>query len=415
MSRSESIQRLLDQVEELHVHPRNQENLRKWVPHPGHGRDNKWRGVPAPVDVANGQIPIVVNLELTLKSDIFGFSVREYFHNPEVYLENYLKHMIYRFTEIQDDVPVLLCIPLFRSAYFEATLFGHELVYADDDDADLPKTPLIKDLSEVHSLPMPDFNQGEPMSFAKQLYEYVCEQVRGREFTVLFMDWVRNPFCVATWLYGEPQFVAALTSDPEGVHRLVKYTTECRLRWTRQRAEYLGEDKYATAALYSDGVRRDTISPQQYLEFVQPHEMAIAELHGGINYWHSCGDTTMLLEELSALPLELFQVGPWTDVRKAAEVFGPRGVALEICLQKYKHYGPGPWPAIDDVFRATPEEAERKIRETVRRAVEGGATAFSIEAGPLHRTRGAEQDVKTIKRWVQTARTVLADLGELPV
>jgi uroporphyrinogen-III decarboxylase len=415
MSRSETIQRLLDQVEELYVHPRNQENLRKWVPHPGHGRDNKWRGVPAPVDVANGQIPIVVNLELTLKSDIFGFSVREYFHNPEVYLENYLKHMIYRFTEIQDDVPVLLCIPLFRSAYFEATLFGHELVYADDDDADLPKTPLIKDLSEVHSLPMPDFNQGEPMSFAKQLYEYVCEQVRGREFTVLFMDWVRNPFCVATWLYGEPQFVAALTSDPEGVHRLVKYTTECRLRWTRQRAEYLGEDKYATAALYSDGVRRDTISPQQYLEFVQPHEMAIAELHGGINYWHSCGDTTMLLEELSALPLELFQVGPWTDVRKAAEVFGPRGVALEICLQKYKHYGPGPWPAIDDVFRATPEEAERKIRETVRRAVEGGATAFSIEAGPLHRTRGAEQDVKTIKRWVQTARTVLADLGELPV
>lgn len=209
--------------------------------------------------------------------------------------------------------------------------------------------------------------------------------------------------------------MTALTSDPEGAHRLVKYITECRLKWTRQRAEYLGEEEYETAALYSDSVRRDAISPQQYLEFVQPHEMAIAELHGGINYWHSCGDTTTLLEELSALPLELFHVGPWTDVRKAAEVFGPRGVGLEICLQKYKHYGPGPWPAIDDVFRATPEDMERKIRETVRRAVEGGATAFSIEAGPLHRTRGAEQDVKTIKRWVQTARTVLADLGELPV
>ena len=413
MARPGTIQRLLDQVEELCVHPRNQENLYKWVPHPGHGRDNKWRGVPVPAEAAAEQVPIVVNLELTLKSDIFGFSVREYLHNPEAYLENYLKHVIYRFTEIQDDVPVLDTISLFRSAYFEATLFGHKLIYTDDDEADLPQTPLINDLSEVHALPRPDFNQGEVMSYAKQLYEYVCEQVQGREFTVLFIEWVRNPFGVATWLYGEPELVTAMTSDPEGVHRFVKYVTDCRLEWTRQRAEYLGEEEYDTAALYSDSVRRDTMSPQQYLEFVQPYEMAIAEAHGGINYWHSCGDTTTLLEGLSALPLELFQVGPWTDVRKAAEVFGPRGVALEICLQKYKHYGPGPWPAIDDVFRATPEEYERKIRETVRRAVEGGATAFSIGAGPLHRTRGAEQDVKTIKRWVQTARTVLSNADEL--
>ncbi len=29
MSGSDTIQRLLDQVEELHVHPRNQENLKK--------------------------------------------------------------------------------------------------------------------------------------------------------------------------------------------------------------------------------------------------------------------------------------------------------------------------------------------------------------------------------------------------
>ena len=69
MARSDTIQRLLDQVEELCVHPRNQENLLKWVPHPGHGRDNKWRGVPAPLEAAGEQVPIVVNMELTLKSD----------------------------------------------------------------------------------------------------------------------------------------------------------------------------------------------------------------------------------------------------------------------------------------------------------------------------------------------------------
>ena len=93
MSKSDTIQELLDQIEELCVHPRNQDKLKKWVRPGGHAHDNKWRGVPAPADVVRGQIPIVVNMELSLKSDIFGFSVKEYFHNAEVYLENYLKHV----------------------------------------------------------------------------------------------------------------------------------------------------------------------------------------------------------------------------------------------------------------------------------------------------------------------------------
>lgn len=412
MPKSETIQRLLDQIEELHVHPRNQDNLKKWVLHPGHAHDNKWRGVPAPADLARGQIPLVVNMELSLKSDLFGFSVKEYFHDPEIYLEKYLEHVIYRFTEIQDDVPIILELPVYRSSYFEASLFGRELVYPDDHDTVLSDTPLLKDLADIDALPAVDFNHGEPMSHAKQLYEYVCEQTRGREFTVVFMDWLRNPFGVATWLYGEQEFLEATKTDPEGAQRLTAYVAECRNRWMRQRAEYVGQD-LVTAPLYSDSVRGDTLSRQQYLEFVQPYEMAIAELHGGINYWHSCGDTTPLLEQLGALPLEMFHVGPWTSVQKAAEVFGPKGVALEICIQKHGQYGPGPWPAGDDLFRSSPEEMENKIRQVVGQVVRGGATAFSIVAGPLHRTRGAGRDVKTIKTWLHTARSVLSHLDEL--
>jgi len=254
-------------------------------------------------------------MEPSLRSAIFGYSVKEYFHNPEVYLENYLKHEIYHFTEIQDDVPILLHVPVYRSAYFEAILCGAEIVYLDDHDAVLPDTPHLKDLSDVGALPIADFNQGEVMSYAKKLYEYVCEQVRGREFTVSFMEWLRNPFGVATWLYGEEKLLTAMASDPEGVHRLISYATQSRKKWTRQRAKYLGEEDYVTAGMYSDSVRGTLISPQQYLEFVQPYEMGIAELHGGIYYWHCCGDTTKLLEQLGGLPLELSHVGPWTCFR----------------------------------------------------------------------------------------------------
>jgi hypothetical protein len=55
------------------------------------------------------------------------------------------------------------------------------------------------------------------------------------------------------------------------------------------------------------------------------------------------------------------------------------------------------------------------VRRTVRQAVEGGATAFSLVAGPLGIRADAEHDVKKIvkqvKQWVHTTRTVLANLG----
>lgn len=410
MTRSSVIQQLLDRVEELYQHPRNQENLNKWKPQPARALDNKWRGVPVPFAASSGQIPIVVNMEPSLRSSIFGYSVRQYFQEPEIYLEKYLEHEIFHFTEIQDDVPILLEIPIYDTAYFEGALCGIDIVYLDDHDAILPKAPYLKDLSAVGKLPMPSFKSGKGMTYALQLHDYVCEQLRGRGFRVTFSEWLRNPFGLATWLYGEQEFLDALTSDPEGAHRLMNYATRARKKWSDERANFLEEEQYVTAGMYGDSVGTTSISPEQYLEFVQPYELQIADLHGGIYYWHCCGGVTKLLEHLGDLPLELFHVGPWTAIRKAAAVFGPKGVALEICVQKHGHYGPDSWPAADDVFRAAPKDIENKIQKIVREAKKSGATAFSIEAGPLHRTHGPEKDIRMIKQWVRISRDVLQDL-----
>ena len=416
MAKSDVIQRLLDEVEKLYGHPRNQEKLKKWKPQPKRSRDNKYRGVPATMDAANGEVPIVVNMEFSLRSAIHEFSVKEYLQRPEVYLENHLKHVVYCFKEIEDDVPVLLHIPTALVAALEFSLWGSELTYLDDDDPEFSHTPLVKDLARVDDLTMPHFNQGGMMALLRPLYEYVCEQVRGREFTVAFAEWVRTPFGLASHLYGEQEFLNAMTFDPDGAHRLMNHITQARIGWTRQRAEYLGEDEYVTGALFSDSVNGTSLTAEGHSEFVRPYEMEISKLHGGINYWHSCGDTTNLIESISALPLDMFHVGPWTDVRKAAEQFGRRGVALEICRNKYKWYGPHPIPAGEDVMRASSQEIESMIRRTVSQAVEGGASAFSLVAGPLGIRRDAEQDakkiVKQVKLWINTARTVLANLSE---
>ena len=410
------IQDLLDKVEELYFHPRNVENLKKWVRQPKRALDNKWRHLPETVDFSRVPVPIVVNMEPSLRSEVFDYSVRDYFHNPQSYLEYYLKHEIFHFSEIVDDVPLLRHIPAYCTAYFEATLCGAEIVYLDDHDAILPDKPHMAELSEVELMPLADFNRGPSMTYAKKLYEYVLDQVQGREFTVAFPEWLRNPFGVATWLYGEDRLLEAIESDPRGVHRLIRYATDCRKEWTGQRRVFLGEEDYVTAPMYSDSVRDDTMGPDVYEEFVYPYELEVAELHGGIYYWHSCGDTSKLLESIGRLPIQVFHVGPWTSVQKAAEVFGSKGTALEFAIQKHGDYGPTLRPAQDDVFRASPEDVESKLRDILSHVVAGGVSACFVDAGPLHRAsyRGGQtavgdvaSDVQAVQQWVRTARGVL--------
>jgi len=412
MSQSSAIQELLDQIEEMHVHPRNQSNLKKWVKQPARALDNKWRHVAVPLAESGGEIPIAVNMEPSLRSSLFEYSVREYFQNPENYLTNYLRHEIFHFTEIRDDVPLLLQIPIYHTAYLEGALCGVDIVYLDDHDAVLPEKPLLADLADVKKLPLPRVTQStKAMSDALRLYEFVCEQVEGREFAVTFVDWLRNPFGLATWLYGEERLVEAIPVDPEGVHRLLDYAVHARQSWIEERSKFLHQGTHSTPCLYSDSVGSSALTPEEYLEFVQPYELKVAEEHGGIYYWHCCGDSTRHLKHLANLPLELFHVGPWTSARAAAEAFSSKGTALEICLQKHGHYGPGNWSSEDDIFAASEAGMAARISRAVSDAQEGGATAFCIEAGPLHRTHNPARDLEAVQKWVAAARKVLVDTG----
>jgi len=68
-----------------------------------------------------------------------------------------------------------------------------------------------------------------------------------------------------------------------------------------------------------------------YKELVLPYEKELCEFHGGISYWHSCGDITLLLELIREIPeIELLHVGPWTSLEAAARIF--KNTPLEKCL-----------------------------------------------------------------------------------
>lgn len=400
MKKDLTIQQLLDHVEELYDHPRNRANLTKWEPLGLRTRD-KWRGVPRPF-ASPADIPIVVNPEQSLLSDLLHYRVRDYFTDPQVYLEYYLKAQIYRFQEIQDDVPLLLHIPAFRNIVFETALFGSQPIYADDRDPWIARQPVITDLARVDDFPKADFESAPGMALARQAYEYILVQVEGRPFTVSFVEWLRGPLGIAEYLFGMQEFLVALGEKPAGAFRLLEHVTEARLEWENCRAAYLGEDHPLTAALFNDDVNTPTISPRIYRDLVLPCEQRITAAHSGLHYFHSCGNTTKMLPHIVQLRPALFHVGPWTDAQTAAQIMCPPGSALEVCVH-----------AVDDVFEASPEKMESRIKERVNTAVAGGAQAMSLEAAALDRMHGATEDMAAVNRWVTTARRSLQHLADV--
>ena len=145
--------------------------------------------------------------------------------------------------------------------------------------------------------------------------------------------------------------------------------------------------------LYNYEVSCPIISPEQYEEFVFPYEIELCEFQGGIGYWHSCGDTTKLVDSIRKIsPIDMFHIGPWTDMREAKRAFA-KDTALEKCLMPTK-----------DVQLASEKEMEEKL-DSIRTILDG--TSYTIRASALQVMDSLDKDIERIKQWVEVARRKL--------
>jgi len=319
---------------------------------------------------------------------ILGFSVVEFYSSPRCYLENTLKMMIYRFEVFQDFTCIEKTIPIWLGSAFEESLFGSEPVLVEGASPWLDRKPLIKEPEDLNRLEFPDFYKSGLMPLAHRFYEEISELTEGK-YTVVFPEWGRGPFGVAFHLRGFNNLLMDMVVNPDFVHRLMRFITDARKHWVSERAKFLGRpiDK---GNLYNDEVNCPTLSPRQYEEFVLPYEIELCNFHGGIVYWHSCGDITKLAEAIHKIPhVEMLHIGPWTDMKEVRKVFG-ESVAYEKCLMP-----------TEDVQMATKEEMERKLDE-IREALDG--MAYTVRADGLQVVSSVEEDVAKVKEWVSVAQ-----------
>ena len=384
-----TIAKLDEKIEELIEQQRLSGIANYWEPQEYTAKDH-WRGIPRHSKVLD-MIPFTVEPEIPMWAAILNFSVKEFYSIPRVYLENTLKMMIYRAEKFQDFTCIEKTIPIWLGAPFEESLFGSKQVLVEGASPWLDREPLIKKQEDLDRLEFPDFYKSGLMPTAHYFYEVIGELTEGK-YTVVFPEWGRGPFGVAFHLRGFDNLLIDMLVNPDFVHRLMRFVTDARKHWVSERAKFLGR-KIDKGNLYNDEVNCPTLSPEQYKEFVLPYEIELCNFHGGIVYWHSCGDIANLAEGISRIPyLEMLHIGPWTDMKEVRRVFGER-VAYEKCLMP-----------TEDVQMATEEEMEKKLEE-IRGVLDG--TAYTVRADGLQIVSSVDRDIEKVIKWVTIARKKL--------
>jgi len=388
------IKDLMDQVREIHESPENQARARYWqvVPH------ERWepafiRTLPAPR--AGAKIPFVVEPALTMWSEILGFDTAAYYTDPLTYLTAQLEMKVYHARHFQDDTYIDKSFRILLAAVLEGTLMGMPYNFTKEGHPWLDYMhPPVRSADDLGHLEPPDFYQSGVMPLVHRFYAEMTEALDD-DFLVKFPDWLMGPFGVSCELRGFDKFLMDLLLDPEFAQALLRAIVEARKSWQARCDEFLGV-KRTRGVLGNDDVYCPTLSPALYRDMILPFEIELCEHYSGMFYWHSCGDTTKLLDDIARIPVvDLFHCGPWTDVAESCRVWGERGVPIEICVEP-----------VEKVQRASPAQQRRYLQDIVAQIpdhVEGFVKVDSLEV-----IRDLETELAAIQSWIDGAREVLS-------
>ncbi len=336
---------------------------------------------------------LVIELEREAYMEALGFDIVEFYHDPYLHYLAGLKTQIYKFRHFRDDTPVAKRQPVYESTAFEKCIFGgDEHVIYTEHDAVATKTPLILEREDLDKMEYPDFHKSGCMPRAIRFFEKIRD-IAADDFDVAFPQWGRSPWGTAWFLRGTNDVMIDYIEEPEWLLKLLDFIAESRMRWTKQRNEYLGLS-IGPANIYNDEVTSPLVSPRLYEECILPSEIKLAEFFGGISYWHSCGNTTMMYPLINSIPnLEMVTVSAWSDVARAAEGYS-RDKALEVQLHNYR-----------DVLHPETEHTLSDRIKLIKDSVSGYRSI--VHACGLVFIEGYDKTLEMIQRMTDTARGIL--------
>lgn len=387
--RIERIRRLEERIRELEASEENKIRAGFWKDDPN-ANDYQWH--PSPKE--KGRVPFVIEYERVGYAQSLGFSVVKFYEDPVEFILRSLEIAVFKFENFNDCTPIGRVVTYWPGAGYEASLMGQPQEFTEEDSW-VGRTPVLQERVSLDRLEPIDFFHSPVMKFTHSFYARMKELVSD-DFEVIFPQWCRSPWGVAWHIRGIDNLVMDYIEDFEWTYGLLQRLCELRIDFSVNREKFLNIPR-ATANLYNDEVTVPVVSPQMYTDLIRPSEIAVSEFFGGINYWHSCGDTTALMPEIDKIPdMKMVHVSPWSDFHKAAESYDPATKTLEIVLHPLLDVMDPPNAQYPEEHLIEAREATKAFYTTVR------ADGFTVMG---------DKDValRRVQDWVATANKVLLD------
>jgi uroporphyrinogen-III decarboxylase len=383
--RVRAIRDLMDRYLEIVNSPRNLQNASLWKEHSGWNRDKPRGFVPSR---SGGRVPFVVELDISLWRKLTGnTNLIDYYSDPYTHMEFQLLRNLKHYAMYRDNYVYTDELYIWFGVITELSLFGSEVEWQEHKEGWI-KGPVLQSLDDIQRLRPPDFYTSGLMPRVHEFYEVMNEVADGR-MKVMFPELARGPFCMAVHLRGISDLFCEVLTDPESVHRLMRFIVDAEKAWTAERSRFTGEEP-SRIKLFNDEIDCPSIGPKIYDDLIFPYEKELADEYGGVRYWHSCGNITAFLPAINNLPnLDVVHIGPWTSYEEADLIFGD-STALEICLHP-----------VNDVVMATETRMRAKLEDIVKKCPHGN---FSVRADALMpQGDDLEAQLEKIKMWESLA------------
>lgn len=393
MLKNENIKGLKDEYLELAQSDENNRRKSMWKELARSGRD-QFRATPkSDRSWKDGLIPITVDIQNPTWAKIFNFNMQDFYFNSELYLENYFKIMLYRFKNFKDDTFLTMDIPMWGSCALEGSLFNIKYYVFEDKDPWLDLNSVINNRDDLKRAPEIDFMTSGVMPLLIKTYEGICE-LCGDEFGVLFPEWIRSPFGVAVYVRGYENLLIDMLKDEDFYNDYMRYIVDSRKNWFKGLEKYLGEP-VIKANLYNDEISSLMLSPKMYKEKIFPIEQELCDFHGGLHYWHSCGDVSDLTEEIAKLTnIDLFNVGPWTSAYKSGISFKDKA-PLEICMNPQS-----------DILEGTGQSMQKRLSDLLKECYSSDVAGMGFKISALNARGNLDEVINKIKLWIDIARQI---------
>ena len=388
---------LMDEYLRLNDSRENRRRLSCWEPEVC-ARD-QWHGRAIQgAFAARGLAPITVDLQNPLWLEVFPQDLSHTYTDPKAYLRFYLQKRIYQFKMFPDDTPLEPIIPIWLHTPFEMSLFGMPYHYFPDKDPliDLNK-PVCRNSEELERLAPVDFHNSGMMPAAHRIFNEISE-IAGESFLVLFPEWTRGPFGVALALGDYNNVLLAMMRDPEFYHRLMGRITGERKTYFQNRAKIHPDQGIPPGSLFNDEIDATILGPDHYRNFIKPYEDDLAGFHGRISYWHSCGNTANVAQEVVGNHrIDVLDVSGYTELEGVLKNISPAEPRLDIRLHPLR-----------DLQDASPQWMESRLKEVIGLCRRYGVGSMSIRVSGLNPWKTPQADFAQIRLWIETARRVTA-------